>query len=67
MDDPSVLILIVVGIVLVMGSVMMLTTFGSRAPRTVLVAMFIAFAAYMSVILVRLGVLDITSWFPGAS
>jgi uncharacterized membrane protein YecN with MAPEG domain len=67
MADPNVLILIVVGIVLVIGSVMTLTTFGARAPRSVLLAMFIAFAAYMSVVLVRLGVLDITGWFSGGS
>jgi len=67
MDDPSVLLLIIVGVVLVIGSVMALTTFGSRFPRTVLIAMFVAFAAYLSVILVRLGVIDFTSWFPGGS
>lgn len=65
MLDTDILILLIGGFVLVMGSVVALTTFGGKFPKTVLVMMFIAFTAYMSVILVRLEIIDIMPWIPG--
>ena len=67
MLDAEVLVLPIIGFVLVMGSVIALTSFGGRWPKLVLLMMFIAFTAYMSVILVRLGVIDLKPWIPGIS
>ncbi|MCG8585139.1 MAG: hypothetical protein MI757_10540 [Pirellulales bacterium] len=67
MLEADVLALLIVGIVFVLVSVVALTSFGGKFPKTVLVMMFVAFAAYMSVILVRLEMIDIKSWIPGAS
>jgi hypothetical protein len=65
MIDTDVLILLVVGIVLVLGSVIALTSFGGRFPKSILVMMLLSFTAYMSVILVRLDILDLSAWIPG--
>lgn len=67
MNDPQTVVLIAVGFVLVMGAIMALTTFGGKFPRTVLIGMAIAFLAYTSVILVRLGVFDFSAWLPWGS
>ena len=65
MVDGEVLALLIVGIVLVLGSVVALTSFGGKFPKIILVMMFIAFTAYMSVILVRLDIIDLKAWIPG--
>jgi hypothetical protein len=57
--NTTILILVVVGFLLVLGSLVALTTLGKKRPLAVLIAMFIAFAAYISVILVKVGIIDV--------
>jgi len=59
--DPSILWLLIIGFCLVIGSAVSLTTFGKKRPVAALIAIFTAFAAYISIILIRIGVIDM-SW-----
>lgn len=60
MMDLSSLILVVVGFVLLLGSLIGLTTFGGKRPGLVLVAIFAAFALYILIVLVRIGTVDLS-------
>lgn len=62
-NDPIALALLVTGFLLVMGGAIAITTFGKRYPLAVLCTFMFALAVYVSIILVRLGII---SW-PGAT
>ena len=57
--DPASLTLVAVGLILIMAGAIAITSFGQRYPLTVLCAFLAALAVYVSVILVRIGVLSL--------
>ena len=63
--DATMIFVLVLGFVLLLGSMVALTTFGKKYPAPVLTLMFIAFAVYMSIILVRIEVIDLSWLMPG--
>ena len=57
--NSTVLFLILFGLVLIIASAVSLTTFGKKRPTLVLIAIFTAFTAYILIIFVRIGVLNV--------
>ena len=56
--DPTIMMLVVVGFLLVLGSLVALTTLGKTRPVAVLAGMLAAFAAYIAIILMRVGIIS---------
>jgi hypothetical protein len=51
---------VIVGLVLFVGSMIGLTTFGGKYPRAALGCIFLTLAIYVAIILVRIGIIDLS-------
>ncbi|MEO2048351.1 MAG: hypothetical protein ABGX16_17505 [Pirellulales bacterium] len=49
---------VIVGLVLFVGSMIGLTTFGGKYPRAALACIFLTLAIYVAIILLRIGIID---------
>lgn len=58
MESNTLIAFLVTGLVLTIATFMGLTTFGEKHPRVVLTMAFVAFGIYISMILVKIGVID---------